>query len=56
MTNRVTKHDSVISSEQRQKISNRYKRITKAINKEFWCCNEKENANIAKNERQSAEL
>lgn len=36
MTNRVTKHDSVISSEQRQKISDRYKRITKAINKEFW--------------------
>lgn len=36
MTNRVRKHDSVISREQKQKISDRYKRITKALNKEFW--------------------
>ncbi|MBY5021638.1 hypothetical protein K6V64_06820 [Streptococcus suis] len=34
--NRVRKYDSVIPLEQRQRISNRYKRITRAINNEFW--------------------
>lgn len=32
----VTKRGEVISQEQRSKISGRYKRITKAINMEFW--------------------
>ena len=34
--NLVTKHGETISSEQRSAISYRYKRITKAINREFW--------------------
>lgn len=33
---RVTKRGEVIPEEQRKTISNRYKRITKAINTEFW--------------------
>ena len=32
----VVKHGEVINAEQRSTISNRYKRITKAVNKEFW--------------------
>ena len=36
MSNRVKRHDNIISSEDRLKISKRYKRITKAINREFW--------------------
>lgn len=32
----VVKHGEVISAEQRSAISRRYKRITKAINREFW--------------------
>ena len=34
--NLVTKHGETISSEQRSDISYRYKRITRAINREFW--------------------
>lgn len=34
--NLVTKHGEKISAEQRSDISYRYKRITKAINREFW--------------------
>ena len=36
MTNRVKRYDGVITLEQRQAISKRYKRITKVINSEFW--------------------
>lgn len=32
----VTKRGEIINSEQRKTISDRYKRITKAINREFW--------------------
>ena len=32
----VTQRGEIISSEQRKTISDRYKRITKAINREFW--------------------
>lgn len=32
----ITKRDEIISLEQRKTISDRYKRITKAINREFW--------------------
>lgn len=32
----VVKHGEIINAEQRSTISNRYKRITKAINREFW--------------------
>ena len=32
----VKKHNEVITSDQRSAISSRYKRITKAINREFW--------------------
>lgn len=34
--NLVTKHGETISSEQRSDISYRYKRITRAVNREFW--------------------
>lgn len=34
--NLVSKHGETISSEQRSDISYRYKRITRAINREFW--------------------
>lgn len=33
---KVSKYDNVISKELRDTISNRYRRITKAINREFW--------------------
>lgn len=36
MSSRVLKQGEVISFETRQQISTRYKRITKAINREFW--------------------
>lgn len=35
----VSKKNNIISLEERQKISNRYKVVTKAINKEFWDSN-----------------
>lgn len=36
MRSRVQKHDNVISREERKIISNRYKKITQSINREFW--------------------
>jgi hypothetical protein len=37
MINTIIKDIDVISKEQRLLISNRYKRVTQTINKEFWC-------------------
>ena len=36
MSSRVTRSGEIIPLQTRQKISERYKRMTKAINKAFW--------------------
>lgn len=36
MSSNVTRHDNIIPSETRQRITNRYHTVTKAINREFW--------------------